>query len=139
MGFHSGPPFHIQDDRRNGVARLALRGELDLATAPRLETHLTLVEQDGVDAIVLDLRDLTFVDSTGLHTFLKARGRAADNGHRFALVGANDQVRRLLQVTTTEEILDEHESLRLLHRFTQRAPDPARASTSSGTVRNADG
>jgi len=139
MGFHPGPPFHIQDDRRNGIARLALRGELDLATAPRLETHLTRVEQDGVEAILLDLRDLTFVDSLGLLTFLKGRSRAVDNGHRFALVGANDQVRRLLQLTATEEILDEHESLQLLDRFTQRAPDPAQAPTSVVSDGNRNG
>jgi anti-anti-sigma factor len=71
MGFQPGSSFGIQDDRRNGVARLALRGELDLATAPKLEGHLEQVEQDGVRAVVLDLRDLTFVDSTGLHAFLR--------------------------------------------------------------------
>jgi anti-anti-sigma factor len=73
MGFHPGGLFGIQLDCRNGVARLALRGELDMATARKLEEHLMVVEQDGVGAVLLDLRDLTFVDSTGLHTFLKAR------------------------------------------------------------------
>ena len=121
MGFQPGDGFLIQDDRRNGVARLALRGELDLGTAPKLHEHLMLVEQDGVQAVLLDLRDLTFVDSTGLHTFLKAKSRAADNGHRFALVGANDQLRRILQVTATQEILNEHEGVQLLARFTERS------------------
>jgi anti-sigma B factor antagonist len=127
MGFQPGSSFGIQDDRRNGVARLALRGELDLATAPKLEGHLEQVEQDGVRAVVLDLRDLTFVDSTGLHAFLKARSRAADNGHRFALVGANEQVRKLLQLTATQGILEE-QGVRLLASFTQRSPAPRGAS-----------
>ncbi len=123
MGFQPGS-FGIQDDRRNGVARLALRGELDPATAPELEGRLEQVEQEGVGAVLLDLRDLTFVDSTGLHTFLKAQSRAADNGHRFALVGANEQVKRLLYVTAIQGILDEQEGVRLLARFTQRSPAP---------------
>jgi anti-sigma B factor antagonist len=120
MGFQPGSLFGIQEDRRNGVARLALRGELDLATALKLEGRLEQVEQDGVRAVLIDLRDLTFVDSTGLQAFLKARGRAADNGHRFALVGANEQVRKLLQLTATQGILEE-QGVRLLARFTQRS------------------
>jgi anti-sigma B factor antagonist len=122
MGFHPGDLFGIQVDCRNGVARLALRGELDMATARKLEEHLMVVEQDGVGAVLIDLRDLTFVDSTGLHTFLKAKSRAAENGHRFALVGANGQLKRILEVTATQEEFDEQEGVRLLAQFTRSSP-----------------
>lgn len=134
MGFHPGGLFGIQLDCRNGVARLALRGELDLATARKLEEHLMLVEQDGVGAVLLDLRDLTFVDSTGLHTFLKAKSRAADNGHRFALVGANGQLKRILEVTATQGEFDEQEGVRLLAQFTRSSP-----RTSVGAEWSSDG
>ena len=127
MGSHA-PQFDIQDDRRNEVVRLALRGELDLATAPELDEHMSRVEQDGIRAVLLDLRDLTFVDSTGLRTFLKAQRRAKDNGHRLALVGANDQLRKLLQVTATEHVVDEQEGMVLLARFTQDPPGSSRVS-----------
>lgn len=131
MGFHPAPLFDIQDHRRNEIARLALRGELDLATAPKLEEHLLRVERDGMGAVLLDLRDLTFVDSAGLRTFLSAHRRAEDNGHRMAMIGANDQLRKLLQVTATEHVVDEQEGLRLLTRFTERAPDARRTSADS--------
>lgn len=134
MGFHPDGPLDIQVDRRNGIARLALRGELDLGTAPELETHLMRVEQDGVRAVVLDLHELTFVDSTGLHTFLKAKSRAAESGRGLALVGANDQLRRILQVTAIQEILDEQEGLLLLARFAQTPP-----RTSAGAEWSSDG
>jgi anti-sigma B factor antagonist len=126
--------FGIQLDCRNGVARLALRGELDMATARKLEEHLMVVEQDGVGAVLIDLRDLTFVDSTGLHTFLKAKSRAADNGHRFALVGANGQLKRILEVTATQEEFDEQEGVRLLAQFTRSSP-----RTSVGAEWSSDG
>ena len=128
MGVPSGSLFGIQDDRRNEVARLALRGELDLATAPELDEHLMRVEQDGVRAVLLDLRDLTFVDSTGLRTFLGAQRRAEENGHRLALIGANDQLRKLLQITKTEHVVDEQEGVELLARFTQASPGLSRTS-----------
>jgi anti-sigma B factor antagonist len=130
MGFHA-PQLDIQDDRRNEVVRLALRGELDLATAPELDEHLMHLEQDGTRTVLLDLRDLTFVDSTGLHTFLAAQRRSEDNGHRLAFVGANDQLRKLLQATASEHVVDEQEGTGLLARFTQ---DP-----SSGASADADG
>jgi anti-anti-sigma factor len=130
MGFHPGDVFRIQDERRNGVARLGLRGELDFATAPKLEEHLMLVEQEGVRAVLLDLRDLTFVDSVGLRTFLEAKIRAAENGHRFALVGANDQVKRILYVTAIQGILDEQEGVQLLARFAR----PSSLRTSGAAV-----
>lgn len=93
-----------------------------------------LVEQDGVGAVLIDLRDVTFVDSTGLHTFLKAKSRAADNGHRFALVGANGQLKRILEVTATQGEFDEQEGVRLLARFTRSSP-----RTSVGAEWSSDG
>lgn len=52
----------------SGACRLTLRGELDLATAPRLEHAL---EEAGGD-VLLDLRGLTFMDSTGVRVLLEA-------------------------------------------------------------------
>jgi anti-sigma B factor antagonist len=52
----------------SGACRLTLRGELDLATTPRLED--ALAEADG--NVLLDLRGLTFMDSTGVRVLLEA-------------------------------------------------------------------
>jgi len=56
----------------HGCCRLALRGELDLATAGRLQEAIP----DGGDDVLLDLRGLTFMDSTGVRALLEA----AENG-----------------------------------------------------------
>jgi anti-anti-sigma factor len=55
-----------RDDR--GASRITLRGELDLATAPRLEHALA----DAGEDVVIDLRGLTFMDSTGVRVLLEA-------------------------------------------------------------------
>ena len=68
------PPFGARSQEKDGVATIALSGELDLATAPILSDSLAPFEGNGVSTIVLDLHDLTFIDSTGLHAFLEARG-----------------------------------------------------------------
>jgi anti-anti-sigma factor len=122
MGSSSSEFFSVRSDLRNGVARVVVQGELDLGAVPILDEHLTLLEQDGVKAIILDLRDLSFIDPTGLRALLEASSRAANDGHRLAIVGAPDQARRLFEITGTERILNEPEGLRLLDRFTRDSP-----------------
>jgi anti-anti-sigma factor len=112
----TGAELTIQIDARNGVTRIALAGELDMATVPILDHQLTASERDG--AIVLDLRDLGFIDSSGLHALVRAYGRSEQNGHRLLVVGANPIVRRLCEVTGTEFLLDAKGTADLLGRFT---------------------
>ena len=109
--------FTTQIDARNGVTSIALSGELDMATVPILNEQLTALEQDGSE-IVLDLRDLRFIDSSGLHALVRAYRRSEENSHRLLLVGANPLTRRLCQITGTEFLLDAEGSVELLGRFT---------------------
>jgi anti-sigma B factor antagonist len=110
----SAAPFTAQVKSLNGVARIALSGELDLASAPILTEHLTRFEQDGgVTVIMLDLQDLTFIDLSGIHAFLQARDRAKSNGHRLLLVGAPPSARRLFDLTDTGSLLDEETTVAL--------------------------
>ena len=118
MGGSKGPPsFSVRTDRRNGIARVALQGELDMATVTVLEEHIAILDQDNVKGLVLDLRGLTFLDSTGLHAFLDASRRAAENGHRFAIVGVSESTRRLFEITKTTRLLDEPGALFLIEGF----------------------
>jgi anti-anti-sigma factor len=123
MGF--APQFIARIESRNGVARIALEGELDMETVPVLGDHLARFEADGVAGIMLDLRDLTFVDCSGLRIFLAARERSKANGHRFILVGASPAARRLFELTGTQFLLDEQEAVSLLDRFTRNGADRA--------------
>jgi anti-anti-sigma factor len=132
MGSSSSEFFLVRSDLRNGVARVVVQGELDLGTVPILDGHLSSLEQDGVKAIILDLRDLSFIDSTGLRALLDASSRAANDGHRLAIVGAPDPARRLLEITGTERILNQPEGLSLLDRFMGDSPRRSRGSPERG-------
>ena len=113
----SGPQLSLETKSRNGVACVAIRGELDMATAPRLDGFLAPYEDEGVSAIILDLRKLTFIDSFGLRALLRARDRAEKNLHRVILVGANASARRLFEITRTEFLLDDPDTADVLSRF----------------------
>ena len=114
----SDPLFSALAESRNGVARVALSGELDLSTVPVLEEQLSPFEQDGVAAIMLDLGDLTFTDSTGLHAFLQASIRAKGKGKRLCVVGASARMRHLFEMTRTDFLLDEPDTLSVMDQFT---------------------
>jgi anti-sigma B factor antagonist len=80
------PPedFSIAADERDGVVHVTLRGELDLATAPELEELL----DDRLDSgdVVIDLRGLEFMDSSGVRVLVAAHTRAGRCGNRLILV-----------------------------------------------------
>ena len=71
-----------------------LAGELDLAASPRLARTLEEALQRA-RLVVLDLRELTFMDSAGLHIIVEANIRARRDGRRLLLVRGGAQVRRL--------------------------------------------
>lgn len=113
----SEPQFSATINSRNGVASIALCGELDIATVSELEGHLAPFESDGVSAIMLDMRELTFIDSVALSSIVRARQRAESNGQRLILVGARPTARRLFELTSTEYLLDDEETVGVLTRF----------------------
>jgi len=78
---------------------LAVSGELDLASSPMLESGLERVSSTGSGPVIVDLRQLDFMDSTGLSVLVKAHQRAQDDGRRFGLVSGPPQIQRLLSLT----------------------------------------
>jgi anti-sigma B factor antagonist len=80
-----------------------MQGELDLASCQVLEDELAQLE--AAELVVIDLRQLEFIDSTGLGAPVRAHQRAQELGHRVVLVRGNGQVERLLNLTGLEEQL----------------------------------
>jgi anti-sigma B factor antagonist len=88
-----------------GGVLLRLDGELDMATAPHLEREIASAAASEPGAIVLDLRGLDFIDSTGLRTLITEHERSRECGRRFALVQGSKQVDRLMSITRVCEHL----------------------------------
>ena len=90
----------------DGVVTVGLTGELDISNAQRVEQELQRVEEDDAGAIVLDLRKLVFMDSTGLRLVVAADARARERGRRFALVAGPEAVHRVFKITYVDRRLD---------------------------------
>jgi anti-anti-sigma factor len=88
---------------RDGVALLVFRGELDLAAAAAMRAR---VESVAGSALVIDLRDVTFVDSSALRELTNARNTVTRGGRRIVLSGVPASLRRLLEMTGTDELFE---------------------------------
>jgi anti-sigma B factor antagonist len=90
----------------DGRASLVLRGELDISSAHVLEEALGRVEAGVPALLVIDLRGLEFMDSTGLRTLVSADQRARNAGRRLAIVRGPEAVDRIFNVTRLDERLE---------------------------------
>ena len=89
-----------------GVAVLALKGELDISGIARVEEELRQVEEKSPGAVVLDLRGLTFMDSSGLRLVLEADMRARREARRFAIVPGPESVHRVFLIALLDKRLE---------------------------------
>lgn len=85
---------------------VALTGELDLATADMLEREIRELRHSGCDRVVVDLRQLDFMDSAGLRVLISLRNTAKCVGHRLILVPGPRQVQRIFDLTATRGLFD---------------------------------
>jgi anti-sigma B factor antagonist len=87
-----------------GDRLLVLQGELDIATAPELSAMLIRLRAHD-HAVVLDLTDLTFIDSTGLTILMDAYLEAERDGWAFSIRAASPPVRRVFALAGVERLI----------------------------------
>ena len=88
-----------------GVTRMSLSGELDLLSAPSLGDTLAEAARGSV-AVILDLSQLTFLDSSGLHAIMTARARLAEADCRLVLLRGNHHVQRVFELSGVDGVLE---------------------------------
>lgn len=106
--------LEVSVEQHPGQARVVLSGELDIASADGLEKQLAAAEVDSPATLVLDLRRLEFIDSTGLRTLVAADERARSEGRRLVIACGPNAVARILTVTMLDqrlEVVDDPDAL----------------------------
>ena len=97
--------MQIHESPSGGSLRLSLTGELDLASAPKLEDRLALLRATK-SAVRLDLSKLEFIDSTGIYLLIKTVGEARIKGWRFQIEpDVGPQVMRLFRLVHLEQFV----------------------------------
>jgi anti-sigma B factor antagonist len=101
------PKLELETMRNGTIAVVRPVGELDLSGAAVLEAELDrLAEDPELAAVVLDMRGLEFMDSSGLRLVVMADMRAREAGRRFSLIRGGETVHRVFEITRMSERLD---------------------------------
>lgn len=98
--------LELSTETNGSTVRLALAGELDIAGASRVEQELERLERDRPATLVLDLRQLAFLDSTGLRVIVAADERAREQDRRLVIVRGSATVQRIISMTRLDERLE---------------------------------
>jgi anti-anti-sigma factor len=100
------PLFNVRCEPREGAVVVVASGEIDLATSPQLREAL-LAPEAQASRIVLDLRAVSFIDSSGLGVIVGQQKRSQEDGHSFSVaVDGSSAVRRILDLSGLIKILD---------------------------------
>jgi len=93
------PPFRSHLRIVDGVARIQLAGELDMSTAPDVERAFEDALAAGCRRLIVDLRNLAFMDSTGLVLLTRWDIGARRDGYDMTLIQGREPIHRLFEVT----------------------------------------
>ena len=86
--------------------QVVLTGELDISSALGVESRLLELERLAPARLILDLRKVSFIDSTGLSMIINADGRARKAGRRLTIVSGDGVPRRVLRTVGLDDRLD---------------------------------
>jgi anti-sigma B factor antagonist len=101
----SSPTFRLATRPDGDRAVVVAHGELDVATVANLEHAVRELRASGISSIVLDLRELGFMDSTGVRLLLQLDAEARADGFSLAIADSEGPVRRVLTLTGVAERL----------------------------------
>ncbi|WP_283139617.1 STAS domain-containing protein [Rhizohabitans arisaemae] len=94
-----------------GNAIIAVAGEIDLYTAPRLQAEFARLLADDPERVVIDMSDVEFCDSTGMNVLLSALKRLRERGGALEVAAPRPAVRKILQVTGLDSVFTVHDSI----------------------------
>jgi anti-sigma B factor antagonist len=94
-----GPSFTCDVELIDDAAVVLPRGELDIATVPELDRALADLRRRGHRALVVDLRELTFIDAAGVRLLLRWAASAARRGEELRLIPGSDRVQLVFRLT----------------------------------------
>jgi anti-sigma B factor antagonist len=108
-GVHAAP-FRVDVHPEREAVRVVPVGELDLATSPLLERELHELRGSGFAHVVLDMRQLTFIDSSGIRVVVAEHRFAERSDRRFSLISGPRAVQRVLELCGMLEHLHLHDA-----------------------------
>jgi anti-sigma B factor antagonist len=82
-----------------------MRGDLDVQVAARATDELTSIEADTPSSVVIDMSDVSFMDSSGMAVIAGAHARATAAGRKFAIVAPPAGVRQAFELSGLDDVI----------------------------------
>ena len=101
----SSPPFDMVVEKDGAVQFVRLSGEFDMLYERRFDQVIREHPLDGIAKVILDLSNVTFIDSTGLRSILRYWSNVRRRGFELAIVPGPPQVQRVLAATGVDKVL----------------------------------
>ena len=101
----------LELNERDGYSVLAVSGEVDVATVPKMREQLHGLVARGDKRIVVDLDEVDFLDSTGLGVLVGALKRVRSSGGDLQLVCTQPRIRKVFEVTGLTKVFAIHDNL----------------------------
>jgi anti-anti-sigma factor len=96
-------PFRVDVYPERDIVRVAAIGELDIATIAQLHAQIRELRDAGFAHVVLDLRQLTFIDSSGVQLILDEDRFARRDGQNFSLISGPPTIQRVLTLCAGDD------------------------------------
>jgi len=101
--------FTLREEQ--AVPVLAVAGEIDVYTAPKLRSQLLALANGGHSTVIADLSEVTFVDSTGLGVLVSGLKRFREAGGDLRLVVTAPQILKIFEITGLADVFSVHETV----------------------------
>jgi anti-sigma B factor antagonist len=102
---HGAGDIEVRAERVGADALIAVRGELDIATLPEFERVVTRMRAQGLERLVIDLRELAFLDSMSIELLLRVHGELTATGAELVVVRGPRAVNRIFDVMELQRVL----------------------------------
>src|SRR5215213_4740833 len=104
--------FSIEDRPLDAATRVvAVRGEIDLFTAPDFKQRVTAPITAGIDHVIVDLTETTFIDSSSLGVLIGAHRRLKSRGGRLVVACTRDAIVKTFRITGLDSVFTIVDSL----------------------------
>jgi anti-anti-sigma factor len=98
--------FRCETSQRGDEYVMRLFGDFDITGFKQVDEELRGIQSDGRPTVTLDLRGLTFIDSSGIRAILQADARERARGKRLRLIAGPDRVHKVFQITRLDDQLE---------------------------------
>ena len=97
--------FELRAEGTGATALVAVKGELDIATLPELEQVVRSLRSPDLERLVVDLREVAFLDSMSIEMLLRLHTELADAGAELLVVRGPRAVHRVFELTGLDQVL----------------------------------